>query len=631
MHLDESALSPEQREFLTLLKKCITIAGEKHWTNTLKKTPRMVQLLDLLVPDLTKSIRDRTLIALRGDPTCSRGRTRKYGNIYDNWKFCGRAAKCPCARAQISQSCIVSAKKVNQVAKANKIKETVQERYGVDNVGKLPQAIQSRSEHYDDENRVAASSAKAKRTIKERDSYKNRRVKKELNDLRRREEKLANANKWHNEPLKEGHIRCMVCNRSLHSINKAHLQAHGHTAKSYREKFPDAPLASVSTRYGRGSSVRGKKLTTEEKRFLSSIKMGVSQGAGKCKISKTKPEYIEIIHSTEKLAEFLKSHTIVSAASIFGISTTFLYALCNKHGLKRYSSSLESVIGNFLESEGIEFKMHNRTLIRDPFPPIGKTDRLEIDIWIPSHNLAIELGGLYWHSSLNKNDNYHEKKRILCSEQGIRLLTIFEDEVNFSIDIVKSRILNLLGKSPKGKGARKLQIRTIDKSIANAFYDSHHMQGGSKNNKYSYGAYDGENLVAAMSFKPAWRAKDAMELSRFATDGGTYAGIASRLFNTFIKEHTPDKVVTYADRRWSEGEMYTSIGFSEGISVQRSYTYWAKGSYIREDKTKFRKDKIGHLVPKGDTKTEREITEELGYYRIYDSGHLRFEWFNEGK
>jgi very-short-patch-repair endonuclease len=54
----------------------------------------------------------------------------------------------------------------------------------------------------------------------------------------------------------------------------------------------------------------------------------------------------------------------------------------------------------------------------------------EVDIYLPDLNLAIEYCGLYWHSEkAGKDKQYHQKKFLMCREKGIRLVTIFEDEL----------------------------------------------------------------------------------------------------------------------------------------------------------------------------------------------------------
>lgn len=93
--------------------------------------------------------------------------------------------------------------------------------------------------------------------------------------------------------------------------------------------------------------------------------------------------------------------------------------------------------------------------IRENYPggSIIQNDRKmigsEIDILIPDLNLGFEYNGLYWHSDIYKDKNYHLNKTEKCKSLGIKLVTIWEDDWKFKTDIVKWRILNLLGKSKK--------------------------------------------------------------------------------------------------------------------------------------------------------------------------------------
>lgn len=50
---------------------------------------------------------------------------------------------------------------------------------------------------------------------------------------------------------------------------------------------------------------------------------------------------------------------------------------------------------------------------------------LELDIFLPEINKAIEYNGIYWHSKKEKID---ELKQTLCSEKRIKLLVIEEKE-----------------------------------------------------------------------------------------------------------------------------------------------------------------------------------------------------------
>ncbi|MCK9371460.1 hypothetical protein M0R04_16210 [Candidatus Dojkabacteria bacterium] len=97
------------------------------------------------------------------------------------------------------------------------------------------------------------------------------------------------------------------------------------------------------------------------------------------------------------------------------------------------TSNAEREVGDFLKNYKIDIIENNRNII----PPY------ELDIFMLSHNIAIEYNGLYWHKF--KNDDYHITKTDLCNSKGIQLIHIFEDEWLYKRDIVKSMILSKLG------------------------------------------------------------------------------------------------------------------------------------------------------------------------------------------
>jgi very-short-patch-repair endonuclease len=78
----------------------------------------------------------------------------------------------------------------------------------------------------------------------------------------------------------------------------------------------------------------------------------------------------------------------------------------------------------------------------------------ELDIYLPELKLAIEFNGLYWHSEMEKYDNYHVDKTNTCEKQDIQLIHIFEDDWNFKQDIVKSMLLNKFKRTDQSIFAR---------------------------------------------------------------------------------------------------------------------------------------------------------------------------------
>lgn len=70
---------------------------------------------------------------------------------------------------------------------------------------------------------------------------------------------------------------------------------------------------------------------------------------------------------------------------------------------------------------------------------------LELDIYIPSHKLAIEFNGTYWHSSNAGTDKfYHKNKTYLCNANGVRLIHIFEYDWDNCRDICMAIISDAL-------------------------------------------------------------------------------------------------------------------------------------------------------------------------------------------
>ena len=256
---------------------------------------------------------------------------------------------------------------------------------------------------------------------------------------------------------------------------------------------------------------------------------------------------------------------------------------------------------------------------------------LELDIYLPELKLAFEFNGVYWHNELYKPTNYHLNKTELCKKLGIQLIHIYEDEWLYKQEIIKSRILNLLGKSEKIY-ARKCEIKEInDNRLIREFLEKNHLQGfvGSK---IKIGLFYNEELVSLMTYGAqrkamGQKAKDGIyEMLRFCNKLNTNViGGASRLFKYFIEQYKPIEVISYADRSWSQGDLYEKLGFNLVHKTDPNYYYVIDG--IRKYRFNFRKDK---LIKEGadPTKTEHEIMLERDIFRIYDSGQLKYSYQN---
>ena len=68
----------------------------------------------------------------------------------------------------------------------------------------------------------------------------------------------------------------------------------------------------------------------------------------------------------------------------------------------------------------------------------------ELDILIPKLNLAFEFNGLYWHSNIYKDDNYHFNKTLNCINKGIQVIHIWEDDWTNNNKNIKKMIIEYL-------------------------------------------------------------------------------------------------------------------------------------------------------------------------------------------
>ena len=179
--------------------------------------------------------------------------------------------------------------------------------------------------------------------------------------------------------------------------------------------------------------------------------------------------------------------------------------------------------------------------------------------------------------------------------------------------------------------ARKCKIKTIEASVCNRFLAKYHIQG-KDNGQYRYGLFYKNRLVSVMTFRKPQLAlgqdskADYMELSSFCTVSNfkvIYA--AERLLNAFIKEHKPTKVISYADKRWSVGDLYNKLGFTFVHNTPISYAY-TKDFMSREYRFKYAKhtlkEKFENFNPE---LTEWENMQANSYYRIWDCGNELYE------
>ena len=272
------------------------------------------------------------------------------------------------------------------------------------------------------------------------------------------------------------------------------------------------------------------------------------------------------------------------------------------------TSKAEKELGEYIQSiYGGWVEFNDRSILE------GK----ELDIVLPDLGLAFEYNGVYWHREDRLGKNYHLNKTTAVENFGYQLIHINEDEWQNKQSIVKSRIKALLGFSTKIY-ARKCTVREVDLVEAVKFLTTNHIQG-TCNAKFRYGLYLEDNLVALMTFgTPRFTNNYTYELLRYCSVlDHTVIGGASKLLKAFRTLHS-GSIISYADKRWSKGNLYSKLGFTFSHDSVPNYRYYKGTESLSRQQCQKHK-----LVEQGyDPKlTEKEIMKERGYHAVYDSGN----------
>jgi len=254
----------------------------------------------------------------------------------------------------------------------------------------------------------------------------------------------------------------------------------------------------------------------------------------------------------------------------------------------------------------------------------------ELDIYLPEHNLAIEFNGIYYHSNVFVNKNYHLNKTEECEKQGIQLLHIFEDEWIYKSDIVKSIIKNKLGLTENKVYGRKCEIKEINNNdLIRNFLDNNHIQGfvGSK---YKIGLFYENKLVSLMTFGNKryftnnTSKEGEYELLRFCNKLNTSViGGASKLFKYFLNKYNPNEIISFADRRYSNGNLYSNLGMEMGENSKPNFFY--SKNQKRMSRVGFQKHKLSKKFDNYNSNIPTNIfLHQMGYIKIYDCGNKKY-------
>jgi len=308
-------------------------------------------------------------------------------------------------------------------------------------------------------------------------------------------------------------------------------------------------------------------------------------------------------------------YTLKHIAKLLSVDPNTIARYVDIHQIDKrlFAQSLpEREINKFITDLGITTEQSNRTIISP----------LELDIYMPDHKIAIEYCGLYWHADIHKriDKSYHKRKHDKCKELGIQLITIFEDEWEYRNNQVKQKILSLLGKDNRTVVyARNCNIQVIQTKEKSKFFENNHIQGDGPCSLNIGLAYN-DDIVAVMGFI---KQKDKHYLNRYATSVRVPGGF-SKLLAYFKANYDWSLLISFADLRWSDGNLYEKTGWELESTIPPDYSYSQDGK-TRSHKFNYRRKHLPKLLEVFDPNlSERINCDNNGILRLWDCGKLKF-------
>lgn len=336
-----------------------------------------------------------------------------------------------------------------------------------------------------------------------------------------------------------------------------------------------------------------------------------------------RPETLTKIHDPQWLQEQnAQGKSLGQIAQDLGTSGGNVSQLFRRYNLtvhRHFSSALEAEVAEYFSQQNIEVQIGNRKII-SPW---------EIDIWFPQYKLGVEINGAYWHTETQgKHREYHLQKTQKAHEQGVKLLQFFDWEIKNKKTIVLDKISHSM-MLHKRQGARTLNIVILSHQQAQEFFQRNHLQGSCMS-KIKLGLQNDQGeILAAMTFGASrYNQNYTWELLRFACKNGwAVSGAATRLLQYFTKNYCQagEVIVSYCNRRWSQGDLYKHMGFQQQALSPPSYYYVTASGQYAGTRQAWQKHTLQEKLPIYDHKlTEHENMLANGYHRVWDCGQFVF-------
>ncbi len=342
-------------------------------------------------------------------------------------------------------------------------------------------------------------------------------------------------------------------------------------------------------------------------------------------------EAFNILNDKEAMSELINNDKLsgMELALRLDVVPSTVYKYAKQHSIDLTTDLQNNFvvrdIKTFIDSLQLSYIENDRTIISPK----------ELDIVIEDKQIALEINGVYWHSELNgKDSSYHIGKTNQAKEHGYRLIHIYDKEWYQQRNIVKSRLSTIFGKPSEKIFARNCSVIKIDNQTANNFFTETHIQGATPSASHNYALMHGGQIVQVATFgKSRYNKKVQWELLRLSSKlFCSVVGGASKLFAHFVREHSPQSIVSYSDKRWNTGNVYKRLGFTYSHCSTPNYYYFKQSktgniNFELHSRVSFQKHKLKDKLEMFDPNlTEWQNMQLNGYDRIWDCGNDVWIW-----
>lgn len=194
---------------------------------------------------------------------------------------------------------------------------------------------------------------------------------------------------------------------------KTNIKKYGHPEHLKAQEIIDKRKKTVLARYGVSHYSKTKKFRKKSQKTWASKQIEIMKGYGAIDPIHNEDDSYNCVCPKEghryniTLARMYQRHVIQKRDNCCTICHP--YDACG-------TSLAEQEISKYLNFLGVEHSKNNRQIIGP----------MEIDVFCPEQRVAIEYNGMPWHSTKFKDPDYHIRKREACEDAGVTLLSIWD-------------------------------------------------------------------------------------------------------------------------------------------------------------------------------------------------------------